>query len=56
MNTKTTVIPQEALQQQFAFCEKIRAIWHGKISPPKPMWRLTAVSRTKLTPSVYGAF
>ena len=35
MNTKTTVIPQEALQQQFAFCEKIRAIWHGKNITPK---------------------
>ena len=35
MNAKTTVIPQEALQQQFAFCEKIRAIWHGKNITPK---------------------
>ena len=35
MNTKTTVISQEALQQQFIFCEKIRALWHSKNITPK---------------------
>ena len=35
MNTKTTVISQEALQQQFSFCEKIRAIWQGRNMTPK---------------------
>ncbi len=30
MNTKPTVISQERLQQQFDFCAKIHAIWHGK--------------------------
>ena len=28
MNTKTTVITDAQLQQQFAFCEKIHAYWH----------------------------
>ena len=27
MNTKTTVISQEALENQFAFCDKIAALW-----------------------------
>ena len=30
MNTKTTVISQEPLQQQFAFCHKIRQYWLDK--------------------------
>ena len=30
MNTKTTVITEEQLQQQFAFCDKISAYWHEK--------------------------
>ena len=30
MNTKTTVISQEQLQQQFDFCAKIHAIWHSQ--------------------------
>ena len=30
MNTKTTVISQEQLQQQFDFCQKINALWHGR--------------------------
>ena len=30
MNTKTTVISQEQLQQQFDFCSKIHAIWHSR--------------------------
>jgi len=34
MNTKTTVITQAQLQQQFAFCDKINAYWHDRdISP-----------------------
>jgi len=35
MNTKTTVIPQEALQQQFIFCEKVRGLWHSRNLTPK---------------------
>ena len=35
MNTKTTVISQEALQQQFVFCEKIRVLWHNRNITPK---------------------
>ena len=30
MNTKTSVISQEQLQQQFDFCGKIHAIWHSR--------------------------
>ena len=30
MNTKTTVISQEQLQQQLDFCAKIHAIWHSR--------------------------
>ena len=30
MNTKTSVISQEALQQQFAYCSKIEALWHER--------------------------
>ena len=30
MNRKTSVISQEALQQQFAFCQKIEAYWHDR--------------------------
>ena len=34
MNTKTTVISEVQLQEQFAFCDKISALWHEKgISP-----------------------
>ena len=35
MNTKTTVISQEALQEQYAFCSKIDALWHGRGITPK---------------------
>ena len=35
MNTKTTVISQEQLQQQFDFCQKINAIWHSRGIAPK---------------------
>ena len=34
MNTKTTVISQEQLQQQFAFCDHISAYWHEKNTTP----------------------
>ena len=34
MNTKTSVISQEALQQQFAFCQKIEAYWHDRSITP----------------------
>ena len=34
MNTKTTVISEEALQQQFAFCDKISALWAEKNTVP----------------------
>ena len=34
MNTKTTVISQEQLQQQFDFCAKIHAIWHSRGMTP----------------------
>ena len=35
MNTKTTVISQEALENQFAFCDKIAALWAAQGMPPK---------------------
>ena len=35
MNTKTTVISQEALQQQYAFCSQIAALWHARGITPK---------------------
>ena len=35
MNTKTTVISQEQLDQQFAFCNKIAAYWHNAGTTPK---------------------
>ncbi len=35
MNTSTTVISQEALQEQFAFCHKIQALWHSRGITPK---------------------
>ena len=35
MNTKTTVISQEQLQQQFDFCQKINALWHSRGITPK---------------------
>ena len=34
MNTKTTVITQSELAQQFAFCDKISAYWHEKNTTP----------------------
>ena len=34
MDTKTTVISEEALQQQFAFCDKISALWADKSTVP----------------------
>ena len=34
MNTKTTVIPQEALSAQFAYCDKIAAYWHETNTTP----------------------
>jgi len=35
MNTKTTVISQEALQQQYTFCSQINALWHDRGITPK---------------------
>ena len=35
MNTKTTVISQEALQAQMAFCDKINEYWHSQQITPK---------------------
>ena len=35
MNTKTTVITQAQLDQQFAFCNKIAAYWHSAGVTPK---------------------
>ena len=34
MNTKTTVISQEALQQQYSFCSRIEALWHDRNITP----------------------
>ena len=34
MNTKTTVISEAQLQQQFAFCDKIQAYWHERMRTP----------------------
>ena len=34
MQTKTTVISQEQLQQQFAYCDHISAFWHEKNATP----------------------
>lgn len=34
MNTKTTVISQEALQQQLAFCEQIKSYWYSQAITP----------------------
>jgi tRNA-2-methylthio-N6-dimethylallyladenosine synthase len=34
MNTKTTVITEAQLQSQFAFCDKIAAIWQGRGRTP----------------------
>ncbi len=34
MSTKTTVISAEALQQQLAFCEQIKAYWHSQSLTP----------------------
>jgi len=34
MNTKTTVIDEAQLSQQFAFCDKISAYWHEKNITP----------------------
>ena len=35
MNTKTTVISQEALENQFAFCDKVASIWAARGQTPK---------------------
>ena len=35
MNTSTTVISQEALQEQLAFCNQIKALWHSRGITPK---------------------
>ena len=35
MNTQTTVISQETLQQQYTFCSQINALWHGRNITPK---------------------
>ncbi len=35
MNTKTTVISQEALQRQYSFCSRIEALWHDRNITPK---------------------
>ena len=35
MKTKTTVISQEALQQQYSFCSRIEALWHDRNITPK---------------------
>ena len=35
MNTKTTVISQEVLENQFAFCDKIAALWAAQGVTPK---------------------
>ena len=34
MKHKTTNIPQDALDHQFAFCEQIHAIWHDRNVTP----------------------
>ena len=34
MNTKTTVISREELQQQFSYCDKIAAYWHEQDIAP----------------------
>ena len=34
MNTKTTVISQDALDLQFAFCDKIAAYWREQNIAP----------------------
>ncbi len=36
MGVKTTVISQEQLEAQYAFCDKIENYWHrGRTGPPK---------------------
>ena len=35
MNTKTTVILKEQLQQQLSYCDKINALWHAAGRTPK---------------------
>lgn len=55
MNTKTTVINQEQLEAQFAFCDKIAAYWQSQGRTPRPMWRPMAASRTRQTPKSCGA-
>ena len=35
MNTKTTLISQEALERQFDYCDKIAALWAGRGITPK---------------------
>lgn len=34
MNTKTTIISDEALSEQFAYCDKISAYWHSRGRTP----------------------
>ena len=34
MNTKTTVIEQDQLEEQFAFCDKIAAFWQNQGRTP----------------------
>ena len=34
MNTKTTVISREELQQQFSYCDKIAAYWQTQGRTP----------------------
>ena len=35
MNTKTTVISQDQLQQQLSYCDKVNALWHAAGRTPK---------------------
>ena len=52
MGAKTTVISQEQLEAQYAFCDKIENYWHQAGRTPKTP---TAASRTKPTPRPSGA-
>ena len=46
MNTKTTVISQEALENQFAFCDKIAALWAAQGVTPKAYVETSGSSAT----------
>ena len=35
MNTKTTVVSQDELNRQFAYCDKIAAYWQSETIVPK---------------------